>query len=279
MTVSGRRIRIDLAYDGTAYHGWQVQPGVGTVQGIVEEALGRVLGGVAVRVRGAGRTDAGVHARMQVADAWIEARIDDRAIGRALAGMLPADVRPRSVRTVPPEFDARRSALWKTYVYRLDLSPHGDPFASRFALHHPHALDRDAMRDALARLPGRRDWSGFASAACEVEDRVRHLMDARWLEDGEGGGAFVFRADGFLTHMVRNLVGTLLEIARGRFVPDRIDAVLAAGDRRLAGATAAPRGLCLHRVDYGGGDSRDAEDVPRAVTMGGPEQGTWEEGT
>lgn len=267
MVAPGRRIRVALAYDGTGYHGWQVQPGLATIQGVVENALGRVLGGVPVRVRGAGRTDAGVHARMQVADARIDSHLDDAAIERALAAVLPADVRPWSVRTAPTEFDARRSALSKTYVYRIERSRHGDPFEARFALHHPFPLDLAAMHDALARLPGRRDWSGFASAACEVEDRVRHLMEARWVEDGSSRAAFVFRADGFLTHMVRALVGTVLEVARGRFRPDRIDAVLATGDRSLAGATAPPHGLCLHRVEYGGDDGTDEDLAPPAATM------------
>lgn len=138
----------------------------------------------------------------------------------------------------------------KTYVYRLDRRPRRDPFLVRFALHVPGPLDVAAMEDALGRLPGRRDWSGFADSRCEKDDRVRTLLEARY-EEREGVGRFVFRADGFLTRMVRNLVGTLLDVGRGRMAPERIDAILASGDRRLAGPTSPPKGLCLERVDYG----------------------------
>lgn len=245
-----RRVRVDLAYDGTAYQGWQVQPAARTVQGELEAALSRLCGGAAVRTRGAGRTDAGVHARGQVADALVDTRLDDAAIARGLAALLPDDVRPTAVATVPEAFHARRSAVAKTYRYAIDRSPWGDPFAGRFALHHPHPMDLHAVRAALERLPGRRDWSGFAASSCEVEDRVRTLAVAR-LEERPGGLAFVFRADGFLTYMVRNLVGTLLEIARGAAAPALVDEVLASGDRSLAGPTAPPKGLCLESVEYG----------------------------
>lgn len=244
-----RRVRIVLAYEGTAYRGWQIQPGEPTVQGALEQALSRLCGGAPVRTRGAGRTDAGVHAHGQVADAAVATRLDDGALAKGLAALLPEDVRPRSVATVPDRFHARLDALAKTYRYTLDRSPWGDPFLARFAVHHPYPMDLGAARDALARLPGTRDWTGFAAAACEVEDRVRTLTDAR-LEEGEGTLDFVFRADGFLTHMVRNLVGTILEVARGAAEPSTIDRILASGDRALAGPTAPAKGLCLESVEY-----------------------------
>jgi tRNA pseudouridine38-40 synthase len=243
-------VRIDLAYDGTAYRGWQVQPEARTVQGTLEEALARLSGGATVKTRGAGRTDAGVHARGQVADALVDTRLDDRALARGLAALLPADVRPVSVATVADGFHARLSAVAKTYRYVLDRSPWGDPFLGRFALHHPYPMDLDAAREGLSHLPGTRDWTGFAAAACEVEDRVRTLTAAR-LEVGDRTAAFVFRADGFLTFMVRNLVGTLLEIARGAAAPGLVRDVLESRDRTLAGPTAPPKGLCLESVEYG----------------------------
>ncbi|HEX6851503.1 MAG TPA: tRNA pseudouridine(38-40) synthase TruA [Candidatus Polarisedimenticolaceae bacterium] len=245
-----RRVRIDLAYDGTDYRGWQVQPAARTVQGTLEEALSRLHGGAAVRTRGAGRTDAGVHARGQVADALVGARLDDAVLAKGLAALLPGDLRPISVATVPETFHARLSAVAKTYRYTLDRSRWGDPFTGRFTLHHPYAMDLDAAREALARLPGTRDWTGFTAAACEVEDRVRTLSEAR-LEVGPACVAFVFRADGFLTHMVRNLVGTILEIARGAASPALVSEVLASRDRARAGPTAPARGLCLESVEYG----------------------------
>jgi tRNA pseudouridine38-40 synthase len=256
-----RRIRFDLAYDGTEYAGWQTQPGVRTVQETVERAASRISGDRPVRVRGAGRTDAGVHARQQVADASLATRLDDEELLRALRGLLPPDVRPLRVTSVQPDFHARILALSKTYRYRLDRTSCGDPFLARFALHQPRPMDRAALEESLSRLPGRRDWAGFAGAASEVENTVRDLSEASYVEPAPGLGVFTFTADGFLNHMVRNLVGTLLEIARGRFSPDRIDEVLQTGDRRLAGPTAPARGLCLERVRYPDEDEPSADAV------------------
>lgn len=250
MSAPPRRFRFDLAYDGTAFCGWQVQPRERTAQGVLEECLTRLQGGQPVRVRGAGRTDAGVHARQQVADARLRTSLGEAELGRALGSMLPEDLRPLRVRVVPEAFDSRRDALSKTYRYRLDRSPQGDPFAARYALHHSGPLDLEAMQDALRRLPGRRDWSGFAGSACAVRNRVRDLSEASYDDREEQEGWFSFTADGFLTHMVRNLVGTLLEVGRGRFEAGRIDRILAEGDRSLAGPTAAARGLILWKVVY-----------------------------
>ena len=247
-----RRVRLDLAYDGTDYEGWQVQTGRRTVQGVVEEALARLHGGTPVRVRGAGRTDAGVHARGQVADGLVELRLSDAELEQALFGMLPADLRVTKVATVQPEFHARHDAVAKTYAYTLDRTKHSDPFRARFALHYPQALDDDALDAALALLPGRRDWSGFTGSANEIEDRVRTMTEARRDTPEEGCTVFYFTADGFLNHMVRNLVGTILEIGRGRFPVARIVEVLDSKDRTRAGPTAPPHGLCLARVTYPG---------------------------
>ncbi len=253
MTVVARRIRLDLAYDGTGFDGWQVQPGRRTVQGVVEAALGRIHGGRPIRVRGAGRTDAGVHARGQVADADVLSRLEDSRLLAALASLLPDDVRPLALVTVDAAFDARRDAVSKTYRYLLDRTPHGDPLVARFALHAPSPIDRPAVDDALRRLIGRHDWSGFAGAACTQDDRIRILFEATMADVAPGRCALTFSADGFLNHMVRNLVGTLLEIGRGRFAPGRVDEILASGDRRRAGPTAPARGLCLERIEYAAG--------------------------
>jgi tRNA pseudouridine38-40 synthase len=246
-----RNVRLDLAYDGTAFTGWQVQPGRRTVQGTLEAALSRLQGGEPVRLRAAGRTDAGVHARGQVADGLVRSRLEDAGLARALACILPTDVAVLRVRTVPHSFHSRRDARAKTYAYRLDLTAHGDPFLARFAWHHPWPLDHERLAAALARLPGRRDWSGFAGAASTAASHVRCLSEARHEVVGGAEARFEFRADGFLNHMVRNLVGTLVEIASGRMPPERLDRILAEGDRRLAGPTAPARGLCLERVAYG----------------------------
>ena len=245
-----RRVRIDLAYDGTAYAGWQLQPGQPTVQGVLQQALSRVHGGRPVRARGAGRTDSGAHARGQVADVLVATRSDDTGLLRALDRMLPGDIRPRRVLTVADAFHAQHAAKSKTYRYLVDTSPHGDPWRGRYALPFPHALDVQAVDAALALLAGTRDWSGFTGAACTVDDRVRTLSEARLTALRPGLLAFVFTADGFLTHMVRNLVGTLLAVGRGTFGPERITEVLATSDRRRAGPTALASGLCLERVVY-----------------------------
>lgn len=250
MSAIRRRIRFDLAYDGTDFHGWQMQARERTVQGVLTEALERIQGEGGLSIRGASRTDAGVHARAQVADTLIATRLADEDLMRSLVCLLPPDLRPVGVRTVSERFHSRHQARSKTYRYTLDRSEAADPFLARYALHHPHPIDRAALADALARLPGRRDWTGFAASKCEKEDRVRDLT-AAWVEETDAATmAFGFSADGFLTHMVRNLVGTLLEVARGRVPPDRIDRILEAGDRSLAGATAPAHGLCLASVTY-----------------------------
>lgn len=269
MSLGSRRVRIDLAYDGTEFHGWQLQPRDRTVQGELERALSRLSGGARVPVRGAGRTDAGVHARGQVADALLPERLGDGEVLRALSRILPPDVRVRGVRTVRRTFHAWHDARTKTYAYRLDRSDHGDPFLARFTLHRPGEIDRAAIEEGLRKLPGRKDWSGFTDSRCDKEDRVRTLFEARYREGG-AVAVFEFRADGFLTRMVRNLVGTLLDVGEGRIPPGRIDEILESRNRGLAGATAAARGLSLERVEY---DPADAAGP--AARVGRSEEGPW----
>jgi tRNA pseudouridine38-40 synthase len=245
-----RRYRLDIAYDGTEYAGWQVQPGQRTIQGCLEQALSSLQGGRAVRVRGAGRTDAGAHARAQVTDFLLECRIAGDELAYALRRMLPPDIRPRKLVRVHDSFNARDDALRKSYRYRLDLSRGGDPFLARYATHLPRGLDRGALSDALLRLPGRKDWSGFTGSKCNISNRVRLMQEARYDEEAGKEGWLTFTADGFLTHMVRNIVGTLLEIGEGKRAPESVENILAAGDRRQAGPTAPARGLYLWQVEY-----------------------------
>ena len=252
MTRPARRIRLDVAYDGTDFAGWQFQPGQRTVQGVLEQTLSELQGGRAVSVRGAGRTDSGVHARRQVADCEIHTRLDDAEVERALRGMLPSDLRPLRVRSTAPEFHARKHALSKTYRFRLDLTRHGDPFEARYALHYPYQLDPELLERALSMLPGRRDWSGFAASTCDKLDRVRHLTAVDLERPEPERLDLTFTADGFLQHMVRNMVGTLLEIGGRRMPLETIEEVLATGDRDRAGPTAAARGLWLVQVVYPG---------------------------
>jgi tRNA pseudouridine38-40 synthase len=219
----------------------------------VSAAVARLAGDRPAHLRGAGRTDAGVHASAQVADCLLASRLGDADLAHALGVMLPPDVRPRAVRTVEQAFDARGGARSKTYRYTLDTTPAGDPFVSRYALHQPGALDDEALSRALALLPGRRDWSGFTAADCAITDRVRELYEARFERPSPERALLTFRASGFLRHMVRNLVGTLLEIGRGRRAVEDVASILERRDRTLAGPTAPARGLCLVAIDYGDG--------------------------
>lgn len=252
MTATARRIRLDLAYDGTDFAGWQFQPRQRTAQGVLEQTLRELQGGRSVNVRGAGRTDSGVHANQQVADCEIHTRLDDAALARALCGMLPSDLRARKVTTAAPEFHARKHALSKTYHYYLDLTGHGNPFEARYALHYPYPLDASRLEEALRVLPGRRDWTGFTASTCDKLDRVRDLTVARLEKLTAQRWCLVFTADGFLKYMVRNLVGTLLEVGGGRMPLQTIEQVLDSCDRERAGPTAAARGLWLMRVAYPG---------------------------
>ena len=249
MSARDRRIRLTLAYDGTGFAGWQFQPGIRTVQGDLIEILTRIQGGGAIHIRGASRTDAGVHAEGQVADCRLRCRLDDGDLLHALRRMLPADLRPVDLATVPDRFHSQYMARSKTYRYVLDHSPYADPFAARTSCHCPRPLDFEAMAAAVDKLPGRRDWSGFAGVAAPEGNRVRDLTLAEMKRDSEICTTFRFRADGFLNHMVRNMVGAVLEIGSGRFGVERIDEILTTGNRYLAGKIAPSRGLTLEQVE------------------------------
>jgi tRNA pseudouridine38-40 synthase len=243
-----RRLKLIVEYEGTEYHGWQVQPGLDTIQGRLETALAR-LAGAPVRVMGAGRTDAGVHALGQVASCTAAWRLDDATLRRALNALLPRDIVVRDLATAPPEFDARRSARSKTYRYTLLRQPTRSPVHARTSLHVPHALDLAAMVEAGRDLLGTHDFSAFRAGTCAAATPVRTVTRAAWRTDGS---LWHFEIDGnaFLQHMVRIIVGTLLEVGRGARRPADLAEVLASRDRRRAGKTAAPQGLCLVTVDY-----------------------------
>ncbi len=243
-----RRLKITLEYDGTNYHGWQIQPGLVTVQGVLEACLGR-LAGAAVPVRGAGRTDAGVHALGQVASCDIETAHSDAIIERALNGLLPKDIAVRRVETAPPHFDARWSALGKTYRYTVLRRAVRSPFLAQRALHVPVALDLDAMRAASAAFVGTHDFSAFRAGTCGAASPIRTVAQAEWRPDGDCWH-FEITGNAFLQHMVRIIVGTLLEVGRRRRTPADVAAILALRDRRQAGKTVAPHGLTLVEVSY-----------------------------
>jgi len=227
-----------------------VQPGgTRTVQGVLAEAFARLAQGP-VAVHGAGRTDAGVHAAGQVASVRAWTRLAAPELLRALDAVLPADLAVRALERAPDGFHARRDARSKLYRYRLWTGATRAPLRERYALRVRPPLDLPAMREAAAALAGTHDFASFRAAGGSGRTSVRTLTRLAW--QGEPGGELVLDVEGsgFLRHMVRNLVGTLLEVGRGRRRTDAIPALLAARDRRLAGPTAPARGLTLVRVDY-----------------------------
>jgi tRNA pseudouridine38-40 synthase len=252
------RLRIDLAYDGTDFHGWAAQPGLRTVQGELEAALGTVLRMPAPAVVCAGRTDTGVHARGQVAHVDVEAEALTAAAGRSdgdpadalarrLDGLLPADVRVRRVATAPDGFDARFSPLWRRYAYRVtDGVP--DPLTRGHVLAWPRALDVEALNGAAAALVGLHDFAAFCKQR-QGATTVRTLLDLRWARDGDLLTGTV-RADAFCHHMVRSLVGCLLAVGEHRRPVAWAGQVLAAGIRDPAVTVSPAHGLTLEEVAY-----------------------------
>ncbi len=246
-----RNLKLIVAYVGTRYAGWQVQPGRETIQGTLEGRLSRMLQET-VRLAGAGRTDAGVHARGQVANFLTASRIPAEGLLRGLNARLPEDVRVLHVEEAAPGFQARRDARSKEYRYRIARARVVSPFDAPFAETVRGPLDVEAMRRAAAALEGRHDFTSFCAAACRVEDKVRRITVSRVEEDGDFL-EYRVRADGFLQHMVRTLAGTLIEVGRGRLAGDAIPAILDRRDRRAAGPCAGARGLVLEKVFYGEG--------------------------
>jgi len=248
-----RSMRLTVAYDGTAYAGGQVQPGAATVQSVMEAALGRILQ-EPVRLRAAGRTDAGVHAREQVVDFADSGRRDAETIVRGGNALLPDDIRILSAEEVPPHFDARRHATEKEYRYFLLLSRAASPFLSRYAWHVESSVDVDALREALAPLVGEHDFTSFRGQGCTAKTPVRTIFRAGVTRhDVPGLYSVDVAGSGFLRHMVRNIVGTAVDAGKGKHPPGRVAEILAARDRGRAGITAPARGLFLWKVSYGGG--------------------------
>jgi tRNA pseudouridine38-40 synthase len=277
-----RTLKLTLAYDGSAFVGWQRQAEGTSIQGLIEDALSRIEG-APVAVVGAGRTDAGVHACGQVASAGIASSIDLVTLGRALNAILPPDIRVVGVEQVAAGFHARYSARSKTYRYLIVNGPFVTPFERRFAWHVPWRLDVGTMALTATRFEGEHDFAAFRSTGSHVHTSRRHVHRSRLLvnescqgsslpcpsEESQpveqagrndagpwgaaaGGGRIVYEvtATGFLRHMVRTIIGTLGEIGAGRRDVESIDDAFASGDRASAGATAPAHGLCLVRVDY-----------------------------
>lgn len=237
-----------LSYDGTDYHGWQVQAGARTVQGTLVEMARRRFG-ADTRVTGASRTDAGVHALGQVVSLTTTARIAAAGLRGALNADLPRDIRVLDAREAPAGFDARRAAFGKRYAFLIDNAAIARPLLARYAWHIPQALDVAAMRRALAALRGRHDFGAFCAAPGREKDPVC-VVRALHVVRRKERIAVLLSADRYLHHMARNIVGSAVEIGRGARTPDWLAAVLASRDRRQAGPTAPAQGLVLVRVLY-----------------------------
>jgi tRNA pseudouridine38-40 synthase len=245
------RFRLTLEYDGRDFSGWQVQPGAArTVQGTLEAALGRVSGGGPVRVAGASRTDAGVHAEGQVAAADLETGLDAPTLARALNGALPRDVAVVDARLADPDFDPRRQAVSKLYGYALWNGPARSPLRDARSLRVEGALDLPAMREAASRLLGTHDFASFQAARSGAVTTVRTLSRFDVVGIAPGEIRLFVAGDGFLRHMIRIAAGTLLEVGRGRRHPASLPSLLAARDRGAAGPTAPAHALTLLRIQY-----------------------------
>jgi len=254
------RLRIDLAYDGTEFHGWAVQPSLRTVQGELEGALATVLR-TPVAVMCAGRTDTGVHARGQVVHVAADNRVVQAAAGRSplppaeslvrrLHGVLPPDVHVARVAEAPDGFDARFSALWRRYAYRVADDPSTiDPLTRGHVLEWGRALDVEAMNDAAARLVGEHDFAAFCKKR-EGATTIRTLLELGWQRDHHGVLVATVRADAFCHNMVRSLMGCLVAVGEGRHTPEWAGDVLAAALRDPHVTVLPPHGLTLEEVAY-----------------------------
>lgn len=244
-----RRVRLAIAYDGTAYRGFQVQPNGPTIQSAVEEALSRLLC-EKVRVGAAGRTDAGVHAREQVVDFSDSGKRPLETIRKGGNALLPQDIRILSAEQVPMEFDVRRDAKEKEYRYFLHLAPVASPFFPRYAWHIERPLDLDALREGLSHVAGEHDFASFRGQGCTANTTVRTIFRAELSGEIPPLHFIRIAGNGFLRHMVRNIVGTLVDVGKGKIPPGRMRELLTLRDRAQAGTNAPPQGLFLWKVTY-----------------------------
>ena len=249
-----RNLKLTIAYDGTEFSGWQVQPNMATIQGVLSSAIGRITG-ENVLPQGSGRTDAGVHALGQVANFLTETVIPGANFLRALNDVLPPAIRILQVEEVAPEFHARKSAQAKTYRYRIYRGDVCSPFLARYVWHYPYPLLEEAMAEAALLVEGEHDFTSFAAVDPERDREGREVSNIRTVFSsrlGREGEELIYtvRGRGFLHHMVRNLVGTFILVGKGTLRSSDITRILRAQERSAAGATAPASGLCLVSVEY-----------------------------
>lgn len=252
--------KLTIAYDGTDFLGWQRQPEGRTIQGELEKAVER-LAGRRTAVHGAGRTDAGVHAAGQVASFSAALRLDDETLLRALNAQLPRAIRVLAADRVPPDFHARRSARGKVYQYRIALGRLVSPFDLRFVHHHPRPLNAARMRRAARLFVREADFGAFSSN--RERNPVRRVTRSELRKKGDEL-TYTIEAAGFLRYMVRAIVGTLIEVGRGKLDVAGVERLFRESRRTLASPTAPARGLCLLRVDY----ARNIKSMAKASSRG-----------
>jgi len=249
-----RNFKLVVSYDGTEFSGWQVQPCRATVQGTLATAIGR-LTGEKVLPQGSGRTDAGVHALAQVASFEIASPIPAENLANALNDVLPASIRVLEAAEAATDFHARKAARAKTYIYRISRAPICSPFLARYRWHYPYPLQEDAMAAAAGEVIGEHDFTSFAAVDPEQGEEDKKMSNERtifssgWKREGEDL-VYTVRGNGFLHHMVRNLVGTFILVGKDTLASEDVKRILEARSRSAAGATAPASGLFLVSVEY-----------------------------
>jgi tRNA pseudouridine38-40 synthase len=243
-----RNLLLTISFDGSAYHGWQVQENAVTVQQTLQDAWEKVCRS-RDNVIGCSRTDAGVHANMYCCNFRTENEISCDKLIQALNANLPDDIAVSDCREVPYEFHARYDCKSKEYIYKIWNKPEKNPFLYKYSLHYKYPLDEKFLDSQAKQFIGKYDYSAFCAAGSSVEDTVRNVTDAEVTRDGDIV-IFRVRADGFLYNMVRIMTGTLIEISAGKIMPDTIKEIIVSVDRSRAGATARPEGLFLNKIFY-----------------------------
>lgn len=244
-----KNIKMILSYDGTAYHGWQRQKNDRTIQAALEEKI-RIITNRQANVIGSGRTDAGVHALNQVCNFHTDAKMDPESLRQALNSLLPDDIFIKSAEYAGPEFHSRYSARSKIYEYRVLNAKGRDIFLRNYTWHIRDPLSREEMKKCLDLLVGNHDFSSFRSTGSNDVNPVRNMIRTGIRDQGDGIILFSFEAEGFLRHMVRNIMGTLIEAGRGRISSSEFEDIFLSKDRQKAGIKSPAKGLFLVMVNY-----------------------------
>jgi tRNA pseudouridine38-40 synthase len=244
-----RNIKLTIEYDGTNYQGWQIQAKGPTIQGMIEEKLA-LLVGETIHLVGSGRTDAGAHALGQVANFKTWSQMDVRSIQRALNSLFPTDIVIKSVEEVEENFNARKQSKSKIYEYRILNRPIRSAFHRRYAWHIPQKLNLREMKKAAQSLTGEHDFSSFRSVGSPTRTAIRKVIRAEWKRSRDGLICFEIEANGFLKQMVRAIVGTLVEVGKGKISVGEFQIILESRDRKKAGPTAPAHGLFMKEVKY-----------------------------